>query len=654
MRCSRMLLIPRLRHIPLQLMLALAGLTGVLSCAREGLDAVREIPSQPVQLALHLRSDPSTKADVSTITEIGDSPTFRGLQQIRVVPFASESAVTATDRTLSSVLALPSIASTGLVQNNNSHLFSDGGLFLPVTTASMLAYGKAPRSVSGNSIAGKHKDGSLVEIGIGTSYAAYASEIGFSPETMLDPNSGTPQTASDIADVLTAIVNGNPFQITAHYGTNQTTSVSVPWDGEIGDEQLRECFESITADGALIPGSGSLVEVMLNDLYQTLWGYNIVNSHPYEVEKDGVVYQTTKDNGDPLTYGDLYRGVRSVILGRFAAQQQAGILDITAPTETEIEAGVKPEVSFALPAYSDYPESLGLPSGAAVVRWTPAGYVVPLENGLDGIAPISAFCYPPALYYYVNTTIQTSNDNSAAGIAERAGAYNSSNSWTQILAKYSDGHAVSTNTCAVVLKDPLEYAVGMLQATVQASSDNLQDNDGLEYTTVEISGDKFPLTGVILGRQYPQHFDFTPDYISEADSKQYYLFDDQITGINLHKKAAGETLTDFRTLSLQTPVGKDVYFALEFLNNSGSSFHGAEGRILPGHRFYLVGKLSAPTSGAYNCVFQKDYITEAHCVVKTLKNAHSAVPDMGIPQLSLGVETQVNWVLSTPATVMLE
>ena len=106
---------------------------------------------------------------------------------------------------------------------------------------------------------------------------------------------------------------------------------------------------------------------------------------------------------------------------------------------------------------------------------------------------------------------------------------------------------------------------------------------------------------------------------------------------------------------------------MEFRNDSGASFHGAEGRILPGHKFYLVGKLGFTDSNGNRLkdrngnplpdgskVFARDCYTEAACLIKTFKNAHSAVPDMGIPQLSLGVETEINWVLTDPTTVMLE
>ena len=49
----------------------------------------------------------------------------------------------------------------------------------------------------------------------------------------------------------------------------------------------------------------------------------------------------------------------------------------------------------------------------------------------------------------------------------------------------------------------------------------------------------------------------------------------------------------------------------------------------------------------------KDHITTAPCVIRTLKNAHNAVPDLGVPQLTLGVELASSWVMSDAATLIL-
>ena len=620
------------RRILSMLLPALVVPAVLLSCTGDKPDAEEAADGtvSNVRLAMHLGGAAYTKADLDAVTEMRDAPIFRGMTDVRLIPFSKAGTIVPDDKTLWYALNLQSIGSDGLISNNNAHLYS--GLQFPFRTASMLVYGRAPKAASGTGIASKHKDGSLLEVGLAGDIPR-ASTIGFNPDTMLPSGSGTPQAAYDIAQALNSIVFGETFNITAHYGEGKTMSISTPWDGSIGDDNLRDCYDNMTLDGALIPGSGTNVSAMLTSLYRALTGYDIIAPWVYEVEKDGTVYEATKDNGAPLTYADIYKGVRNMVLDRI---RNCDALDIT--------DGENPVVSFKDQTVASYPENLGLPSGAAVVRWTPSGYVVPLENGLDGIAPISSYCYPPALYYFANTTLRTSYTEDVTA------EYTADNTWADILSRYTSGSVITSNTKAIALTEPLEFAVGMLSATVKASDSMLQDNDGMDYTMVNVGGTGLPLTGVIIGRQYPLNFDFTPKYVSDIESSQYYLYDDGISGIYLDT----QTSPVFKTLCMQTPENKEVYFALEFRNDTGQSFRGAEGRILPGHKFYLVGKLGFASDAAFDKVFMKDRVTTVNCVIKTLRNAHCAVPDMGIPQLSLGVETEVSWKMSSPTTVMLE
>ena len=653
------------RRISLIILSAILLPAGLVSCSKQSkvAAAVSEPDLASVNLSMSLGSGLSTKASLDVITEMKPNPEFRGLDNICLIPFESSGTVSVDSKTLSRTLTLPSIMWNGLVSGNNAHNFTGGGLSLPVGTASALVYGRAPWTKNTSAVDVLHRDGCLKEVGFEQkgakwAYVDHAEDLGFEPRTMLEPGSGTPQEANQIAEVLNAIVMGESYTIKAYYDLNtKSMDIYFPWDGKIGDDNLRSCFLDMTVDGALMPGSGENVEALLTNLYRGVYNYNILNSNPYEIEKDGDVYTDVKwfdpveQTYKNLTYGVIFKGVQKMILDRFNAllpdpsDDREGVIEIT--------GGENPEVRFLSQSLREYPERYGLPSGSAVVRWTPAGYVVPLENGLDGIAPISYYCYPPALYYFSNTSIRTSNDETKVNPL-----YDDSHSWQQIVDGYTDGTIVSKSTRAVVLETPLQYAVGMLCATVKSATEYLQDNDGRDDTRVHAVGNNLPLTGVIIGRQYPVNFDFTPKYVSDAETKQYYLYDDQMPeGINLHVPSEGETLKEFRTLVLETPRNtpeqqKEVYFALEFLNNT-DSFQGAEGRILHGHKFYLVGKLDFPEGTSFDRIFIRDHITTAPCVIKTLKNAHNAVPDLGIPQLTLGVELENNWIMSDPVSLIL-
>ena len=105
---------------------------------------------------------------------------------------------------------------------------------------------------------------------------------------------------------------------------------------------------------------------------------------------------------------------------------------------------------------------------------------------------------------------------------------------------------------------------------------------------------------------------------------------------------------------LPSPQTSDVYFFLELRNDSSSSFTGAEGIILPGSKFYLAGVLEKSEDPVLDRVFMQDYFTTVKCTVTSLANAHISVPEMGEPQLTLGVQTRLNWIMSASAYVVLD
>lgn len=258
---------------------------------------------------------------------------------------------------------------------------------------------------------------------------------------------------------------------------------------------------------------------------------------------------------------------------------------------------------------------------------------------------MTRYCFPPSLYFYTNTTIKTSKDSHVADYYDESTGYTH---WNQVLANYTFGTEITSNTKAIALVNPMHYGVALMQATVKATNNRLQDNDGLVETTVDASGDNLVVTGVILGSQYAQNYDFTPIYTTNGE---YFLYDNQMSNVYL----TVDESAPIYTLSLQTPDDKDVYFCLEFMNNTGTTFYGTDGRILPGRKFYMVGKLSLPPKPrSFDSVFVQDHYTTVTCTIHSLEGAYNAIPDLGLPQLVLGVQTKVNWKLATPTTVMME
>lgn len=599
---------------------------------------VQENLLQSVSLSLSVGSNYSaTKADVSSFTELKDVPEFRGMSNVRIVPFSSTTTIVGTDIARSRPVSLPDFAANPdyadriLYPNINAYLYpGSADIRLPAGTSSVLLYGRAPGDITdANS---KHLYGSLELVGFsGGDPMPKASSLGFAPDVMFKESS-TPAAATTIAEALNAILLNVSKKFVAHYtvGTEEkTVEVPVYWNEDTGDENLRETYLQITNSGALISGSGPMAESLLTSLYSMLKGYESYNTNFYEVEVNGI--HTATD----LSYKVMFEGLRDEILAHLAAVNTLTV-DVTNLT-----------VTFTDPIVGQYPESMGLPSGCAVLRWTPTGFVVPpLSGGVEGLAPMNRYCFPPALYYFANSTIRTAQEENVRPWYD--GHISGYTQWPQVLADYKLGATITSSTKAIALTSKAQFAVGMISATVKASKALLPDNDGLVETTVDASGTKLPVTGLIVGRQYAQSFDFKPVYSADGE---YFLYDNQIPGVYL----TTATSNPIRTLSFQTPDGYDAYFCLELQNETGSTFYGADGRILPGRKFYLVGKLELPaTPREYDSVVVQDRITTIDCTISSLAGAYNAIPDLGKPQLALGIQAQVNWQFSTPTTLMLE
>lgn len=617
-------------------LLATLLLAGAVSCQRE--DRVPEDKKgvlKPVRLSLSVGSRPQTKMEADNFTELGETPSFRGLRDMKMVAFDTEGTVLGTDYALNIPINVPAFETPNY--SNVSAQFYPSGIdtFLPIGTASVLLYGRAP---------GDEKDsyGSLIPSGFDTqNAAAQASSFGFEPDVMY-PGDNIPTEASEIANVVNRIMLGAPIRIDGWYqrGTETIrTQVVKNWNESVEDVNLSKAYTDITNEGAIIAGSGPMVESMLSSLYSFFKGYESSNPSGYEITENGEHYQVYKNDGDPLLYKDIFNALRSEVLNRFTFHT-TGAKDFLTVDETEQTVRFNQKYSYL----STYPESMGLPTGCAILRWTPTGFVVPQISGVEGMAPINRYCFPTGLYYYVNTTIKTSKDKNIGQ------SYSTSTSWDDVLDDYTLGSAIGSNTTSVALIKPIQYAVGMLKATVRSDRDWLQDNDGLPETTVYATGENLPVTGIVLSGQYAQNFDFTPD----TSEEEYFSFDNYTPGVYLTK----ETSAPIRTLSLPTPEGKDIYFTLEFLNNSGKTFFGADGRVLPGRKFYMVGKIELPPKNSpkrlFDQVFVQDHITTLSCTIYSLAGAYNAVPNLGIPQLVIGVQTQVNWEMSSPTTVIFE
>ncbi len=326
-------------------------------------------------------------------------------------------------------------------------------------------------------------------------------------------------------------------------------------------------------------------------------------------------------------------------------------LTLTDETDIAIRTAIITAIDNYNNSWNGFPASIGLPDGAAVIRWTGTAFEPQLNTTtLADVNGIDRYAYPPELYYYANSRIYTSN------IDKRKEKY-TDREWSAILAdyQYADG-VVSTSTTSVAIKEPLQYGVAHVQIILKKTdSSNLKDADGED---IPVENANFPVTGVIIGRQLPVGFDFTPTtaypIYSEADMK--FIYDNQLP--TLHLSYMADATQSINTLVLQTYDNKKVPVALELTNNSGVDFKGLGGKIQNGTKFYLVGEIDPEqfkddsSTEIRDRVFTQDYTTTLNIKVTGLEKAYNVVPNLLSPRLEMGVELTPKWVATTPDEVL--
>ncbi|MBP5213219.1 MAG: hypothetical protein J6032_01215 [Bacteroidales bacterium] len=312
-----------------------------------------------------------------------------------------------------------------------------------------------------------------------------------------------------------------------------------------------------------------------------------------------------------------------------------------------------------------FPGSIGLPDGAAALRWEiPAGgseyAFVPqtVTTAEAAINSLTRFTYPAELYYYGNSRICTSTkDNRKAYYDLTSWGTSNSDANTVLSGFENDPGEVTADTKAIAIKEPVQYAVARLDVKIKAQSESLQD---ARETNVSITNSSsqpsFPMTGIVVGSQYTAGFDFAP--IDNSDTNVRFAYDNQVntntgsTPFCLSTTEQGPT----RTLLLQSPDGEDVMIVLEFRNNSDKDFTGVDGIVYKGTKFYLVGKLqlSEATGDDKTRVFTQDQTTTAKLRVDGLAKAYNVMPNLLSPRLEIGVTLTTDWEQTTPTIVVME
>ena len=290
-----------------------------------------------------------------------------------------------------------------------------------------------------------------------------------------------------------------------------------------------------------------------------------------------------------------------------------------------------------------YPRSLGLPDGAAVIRWTGSEFSVrTTTTTLDNINGINRYTYPAELMFFADSPIRTSAEEVAKTVYQ-----GNTKTWNAFLDTYYTGsNAVNTNTKAVAVENPIQFGVAKLDLTLTGMSATLRDAKNEVVTNASMT--TMPLTGVIIGGQHTVGFNMRPQG-EQTDVDGRFIYDTNI--IDGNKTS---------TLVLQSYNNEKVPVILEFENNTGHAFTGKDGTVYPGARFYLIGMIDPASKKEVgedkdytNRVFTQDYITTISMNVTSLAKAYTCMPDLLAPRLEIGIQVVTKWIQATTTNVEL-
>ena len=433
------------------------------------------------------------------------------------------------------------------------------------------------------------------------------------------------QISFDLEPIYDTSTNGIPSDAQTLAACLNTIAQAGNWNTST-DDNMKELLKIFTNEGYGLPGSAANVRKWISSLIALIAPYLVDNP-----DASHTVSEETKD---------LLRTIMTK-----ANEQLTAILD------------------------NNYPRNLYLPDGAAVLRWDKTvNEFVPQINTttLENINSIALFAYPTPLYYYVSSDIKTSDEKvDLETIYNEVVSDETKTAWDKVLANEKfNKTAVTLNTRAVALAHPVQFAVAQLKVNIKAFSTQLLD---AENTLIDVTGNRFQLTGIIVCDQRPVNYRFEPKEVEQGNishSDVLFIYDNQVKeNCYLLPQAEGVWAEGCSTMVLQSLKDENVNIILEFENKSGAAFSCIDGMVYPDTRFYMIGRVEATL---YNTpdqnvndenrgqVFTKDYITTVNMTVSSLAKAYNVPPNLLSPNLEIGVETTPQWEGATPTVIRLE
>ena len=542
---------------------------------------------------------------------------FRGISNMKLLPFAEEPAVGKTSTSLINLgVNTNAFESDGSdYANQGRYIYRD--VEIPIGTKHFVFYGKATGTETTTTDPDKlFEKGYLSNNLSGTTVSLDNTNFALQKiNETLDLNGATSGTDKSYRKVLKALQDVTGTKVTDGATTiewnNITTSAT---DMKLNHaEKLWDAFKTLKA------GSANSVRITLENLKKSAGVTTLGATETPTADGDGLLKTLVKNIDVALT----------TLLG----------------------------------TDNTFPADFNLPDGAIAVTYDNTSgnwkYNTPVDmNGAS--INYANITYPASLDYFVNSPAKARNDAST-GLTD--GIWPEKDKWTKdetgIWTGWGD--EVKNTTRTIALEKAIQYGVANLELTINAKTNKLLDNakaNGGQVAdqNVDVTGDKLVMTGVLIGGQPEKvEWNYEPKTGTTFDLTIYDKKMNGATasaeGINVPVKPTASTPNYTLVLDNNNNTSaKSIYVAVELVNKTGIDFYGADGMIPAGGKFYLIGKLD-PTDAAtvgenpknVDRVFLKDYTTKANLTIKDLKNAYNVIPDLRSTAISVGLAVNLEW-----------
>lgn len=438
--------------------IALVGAVGFTACSSDDDLTAPQNPtfdgeSVKTQFAINIpyAGGKDTRLGQNIVQGQTPNPTFRGMNNIRLVPFTSEIVDNPTvTQTSIEPIALSNIES--LQSGGNYKVYND--VDIPVGVNHFLFYGEAAEA--------EDFTGSLINGALIPSYEVSGWPLGQGVDNItfsLKPILGTGNVTTSqttLAQMLTDIAGIS--------GTGGTA-----WSVSTGE--LKAYYDNFIK---LTAGSANSIKATLQKLYNS-----VKDDKTTAVDdlKDVIATKITETYFDATLQPD----------GKYTLEWNESIGD-------EIKT---------------FPNNLGLPDGSQQLTFADSkfSYVDPKPGNILQQTAYNKYVYPASLFYTVNTPIKVSEQTLTTD-----GVYNGNPStWNDVLNLYNGGGTeVTSSTQSIALEKQIQYAVASLNLFVRFVDTYIYDNGDkwpatapIGQIAVPIPNEGFPLTGVLVGGQKP-------------------------------------------------------------------------------------------------------------------------------------------------------